>query len=190
MISLDFVAGWEWPSRVAEEPAAYDTGRPTLYLDTSILSYLTARSHQNFGIARSQRITRVWWERYRRRYQLCISERVLTEAAAGDEHGAGARLNALTSITRLDPNAEAEALAELLVGKGVLPPRARADAEHIAIASAYSVRFLLTWNCRPMANPTVARNVIRTCAALELRCPVICTPETLMRTFSNERSLA
>jgi hypothetical protein len=188
MSLLNFVARWEWPDWVAEERPEYPRNRATVYLDTSIPSYLTARLHRNFSIARCQRITRIWWERYSANYELRVSPRVLAEARAGNVEAAGARMNSIRTISVLEPNTQTEALASLLVGKGMLPLKARADAEHIAIASIHSVRFLLTWNCRHMANPTIARNVVQICEAVEMKCPTICTPETLMRIYLNERS--
>jgi hypothetical protein len=165
---------------VAEEPAVYGDTRPTVYLDTSIPSYLTARMSRNLETARRQRITRIWWETYRARYSLCISERVLLEARAGDPDAAHERENALLGVEALNPTEQSEALVTRLLGNGLLPRKARADAEHIAIAAASSVQFLLTWNCRHLANLTIHRAVVRICEAHGFRCPDICTPEKLM----------
>lgn len=172
---------------VAEEPAAYVRARPTVYLDTSIPSYLTARMSSDLAIARRQRITRVWWERYRPRYTLCVSGRVLTEAGAGDLVAAQERLRALDVASVLGPNEKSRLLAARLNADGLLPVKAWADAEHIAIAAAHSMAVLLTWNCRHLANPSVLRKVVRTCEEHDLVCPDICTPEKLMRTYAHER---
>jgi hypothetical protein len=75
-----------------------------------------------------------------------------------------------------------------LVGDGLLPRKASADAEHIATAAIHSVHYLLTWNCKHLANPRIARNVVRTCERFGFSCPVICTPEQLLRAYANDRS--
>ena len=173
---------------VAEESTTYGIQLPTVYLDTSVVSYLTARLNRDLSIARCQRLTRVWWHRYRHNHALCISDLVLTEAASGDGAAATARLDVLAGIAALDLNTRARSLARKLIGGGLLPARARADAEHIAIAATNSVRVLLTWNCKHLANDVIHRAVVRTCEAYGFRCPEICTPEQLMRTYAHERS--
>jgi hypothetical protein len=172
---------------VVSEPSARQQLRPAVYLDTSVVSYLTARLSRDFAVARRQRITRVWWSRYRRHFDLCISHHVSTEAAAGNLVAASQRLSVLAPIEVLAENDLSLQLVEVLIGKGRFPPNARLDAEHVSIATAHSVRFLLTWNCKHLANDTIARNVARTCESLGYRCPEICTPEKLMRIFHHER---
>ena len=173
---------------VAEEPATYVGARPTVYLDTSIPSCLTARLSRDVEIARRQRITRVWWETYRGDYDLWVSERVLSEAGSGDSGAAQERLVALAGVSSFNPSAESDALVIRLIGNGLLPEKARADAEHIAIAATNSVRFLLTWNCKHLANLVIHRGVVRMCEAHGFRCPSICTPEKLMEASTHERS--
>jgi hypothetical protein len=75
-----------------------------------------------------------------------------------------------------------------LVEDGLLPEKARADAEHIAFAATNSVRFLLTWNCKHLANRTILRRVAQRCEWHGFRCPEICTPEAMVRAYANERS--
>ena len=169
------------------EPSVHESLRQTVYLDTSIPSYLTARLSQDLLVARRQRITRIWWMRYRRYFDLCISDHVTSESTAGNPFAASRRLEVLAPIEVLSENERSLHLMECLIGGGRLPPNARADAEHISIAAVHSVRFLLTWNYKHLANNVIARNVARTCEQLGYRCPEICTPEKLMRGFANER---
>ena len=171
---------------VAEE-SADDARRPTVYLDTSIPSYLTAWQSRDFLIAHRQRITHIWWHRHRHRYTLRVSERVHVEAAAGDIDAAAARRNALSGIDSLDFDSDAKCLSEKLIGSSMLPPRALADAEHIAIAARNSIQFLLTWNCTHLANRVIHRAIVRTCEVHGFRCPEVCTPEQLMRIYTHER---
>jgi hypothetical protein len=173
---------------VAEEPAACPDARRTVYLDTTIPSYLTARSRRDLLSARRQRITRVWWERHRARFHLRVSYRVIKEALAGHPLFANQRVRILDSIEILPSDPRSGELVTHLVGDGLLPRKASADAEHIAIAAIHSMHYLLTWNCRHLANPYIARNVVRTCERFGFSCPEICTPEQLMRACANDRS--
>ena len=175
---------------VAEESATPLVQWPTVYLDTSVASYLTARLNRSVLIARRQRMTRVWWQRYRQRHTLLISDRVLAEADAGDRTAAAERQHALRGIVALPVSPEARDLAKQLIGGAQLPTGAGADAEHIAVAAINSVRLLLTWNCKHLANPFIRSAVVHTCEANGVRCPEICTPEQLMRTYEYERSIA
>src|SRR4051812_2999681 len=115
-----------WPRNdyFVAEKSADDARQPTVYLDTSIPSYLTAWRSRDFLIARRQRITQIWWHRHRFRYTLRVSERVHFEAAAGDIHAAAARRDALSGIDTLDFDSEAKSLSGRLIGSGMLPPRA------------------------------------------------------------------
>jgi hypothetical protein len=173
---------------VAEEPAAPYPRWPAVYIDTSVVSYLTARLSRSMLIARRQRITRVWWNRYRCNHELLVSARVLEEAAAGDAAASDARLDALLEIDSLPLDAVSERLSEKLIGAGLLPEKARWDAEHIAMAATNSVPILLTWNFKHLANPIVRHRVVQMCEIDGFRCPEICTPEQLMRTYAHARS--
>jgi hypothetical protein len=172
--------GW---LRIAEQPDWRALERPTVFLDTTIPSYVVAGPSRDPVIARRQRITRVWWSRYRRHYELLISDRVLKEASAGASAQARARMSLTESVRTLVCEPHHVALAQELLRPGCLPLKAHVDAAHIATAAYHSVRFLLTWNCKHLANPMIARKVAQTCEAHDLDCPLICTPETLMRIF-------
>lgn len=175
---------------VAEVSATPEIRWPTVYLDTSVVSYLTARLNRSLSVARRQRLTRVWWHRYRDRHTLLISDLVLAEATAGDMEAAEGRRQALLGIVALPINPRSRSLAKQLIGGGRLPTNARADAEHIAVAAINSVRLLLTWNFKHLANPFIRDAVVRTCEMNGVRCPDICTPDRLMRTYEYERPTA
>jgi len=173
---------------VAEAPRWLTFGRPSVYLDSTIPSYLGSTLSRDALVARCQRITRIWWKRYRRDYEVLVSTRVMAEVTAGAPDLAKERLALVRTMRSLDCEAHHLELARSLLRPGVLPLKARADAEHIAIAACNSVRFLLTWNCQHLANPMIARKIAQICEAHALECPMICTPETLMRISLNERS--
>ena len=109
--------------------------KPRVYVETSVVSYLTVRPARDIVIAARQHSTREWWAVAAQRFELVISDLVLQEAAGGDPAAACARLDALASFVRLDATAAAQELTERLVETGALPERAAPDAAHIAVAA-------------------------------------------------------
>jgi hypothetical protein len=158
-----------------------------VYLDTPIPSYLTAPLSADIAKARMQRITPVWWLRYRPDCDIFVSDCVFVECRGGNEDAARKRLAALESIDAARLSERSEALFESLLADGLIPEKARADAEHIAYAATNSVHFLLTWNCKHHANRTVLRRVTQRCESQGFCCPNVCTPETMMRICAYER---
>jgi hypothetical protein len=151
-----------------------------VYIETTFVSYLTARPGRDLIVAGHQQITHDWWEARRADYELCISQLVLQEAGDGDSQAAQERLNVLGTMALLEIKEEAVTLAEELVQAGALPAKAENDALHIAVAAIHNVPFLLTWNCRHMANAAMRAQIESVCAAKGFKAPVICTPEELM----------
>lgn len=80
----------------------------------------------------------------------------------------------------LSINEQALNIAEALVGQGIIPSKAAEDALHIALATVYDVDYLLTWNCRHIANPEIQRGIAATLEQIGLSLPFICTPEELL----------
>lgn len=151
-----------------------------VYLETTFISYLTARPSRDLIVAGHQQITHDWWDSQRGRYELCISQLVLQEAGDGDPQAAKERLDLLAAMTLLAVEEGAVVLAEDLVRAGALPEKAENDALHIAIAAFHRIPYLLTWNCRHMANATMRPLIEKICASKGCQAPIICTPEELM----------
>ena len=149
-----------------------------VYVETSIVSYLSARTSRDVVVAAHQQITRRWW-RGRGGYSLFVSQAVLDEAALGDQTARARRLRALRGIPILALTDEATQLAGELVRRGALPKKATVDALHIAIAAAHQVDYLLTWNCKHIANAAMRGTIESICRSAGLRPPIICTPEEL-----------
>jgi len=80
----------------------------------------------------------------------------------------------------LEASVEAEHLAEAIIEAEAIPKRAVRDAAHIAVAAVNDIDYLLTWNCRHLANAQLIRRVSVICNAKGFNMPVICTPEELM----------
>ena len=149
--------------------------KPRTYVETSIISYLTARPSRDLVLAAHQQVTRDWWAS-RGRFELFVSQFVLDEAAAGDQDAAAKRLAALAETTVLDLTEEIIALAEGLMGSGGLPPDARVDALHVAVAAVHGMDYLLTWNCRHIANATLRGTIEERCRTAGFEPPTIYTP--------------
>jgi predicted nucleic acid-binding protein len=127
--------------------------QPRVYVETSIVSYLTSRKSRSTILAGQQEATRLWWRDAGLRYELVTSQLVLDEAAAGDKAAATKRLAALQAIPVLDITEEAQAVARVLVESGTLPPKAAQDALHVAVAAVHATNVLLTWNCHHWPTP-------------------------------------
>jgi predicted nucleic acid-binding protein len=150
-----------------------------IYIETTFVSYLTARPSRDLIVAGHQQITHDWWDSRRGDYELCVSELVLQEAGDGDPQAAQERLDVLAKMTVLEIKEEAVELAEELVRAGALPAKAGNDALHIAVAAIHRIPYLLTWNCRHMANATLRTQIERVCVGKGFKAPIICTPEEL-----------
>lgn len=153
---------------------------PRVYVETSIVSYLTARPARDIVIAGRQQATRDWWETAPRRFELVVSQLVREEAALGDPEAARARLAALAPLTALAAPVEALELSRRLVDSAAVPKRAARDATHVAIAAVHGVEFLVTWNFRHIANAVSRPRIESVCRRSGVEPPVLCTPEELV----------
>jgi predicted nucleic acid-binding protein len=152
----------------------------SVYVETSVVSYLVARPSRDLITAGHQQLTHEWWESRRNRYRVFASALVLREALLGDPALAGRRRDALRGIPLLEVRSEAATLARELVERGPLPRKAEADAAHIALAAVHGIEYLLTWNCTHIANAEMQPALVRLCRARGYVLPVLCTPEQLM----------
>jgi hypothetical protein len=153
--------------------------KPTVYIETTIVSYLTAWPSREVIRSAHQELTREWWKVERPHFELYASELVVRESKAGDATAAKERLDAIAQIPLLAITDDAMALAEHLIDGGALPRKAAADALHLAIAAVNRIEYLMTWNCRHLANVTMRDTIERACAERGKRAPKLCTPEEL-----------
>ena len=158
----------------------------SVYIETSIPSYLTARPSRDVRTAAWQQITVQWWEQARQHYDLFTSELVVSEAAEGSPEAAQRRLDALRGIRELVIDSEMEALAATLVAEGGVPAHAEVDALHVAIATVQAVDLFLTWNCRHINNAETKPIIRSICAVAGYTCPEICTPQELLSEDTDE----
>jgi predicted nucleic acid-binding protein len=151
-----------------------------VYIETSIISYLTARPSNDLRAAANQQTTNEWWESRRHRFDLYISEFVTMEAVMGNPDAASRRIAVIAGLPSLALTEEVRMLGKTLVERGSLPKKAEIDAYHIAIASVHGMEYLLTWNCAHIANAIMRPKIEAVCRQCGYAPPVICTPQELM----------
>ena len=153
--------------------------KPRVYIETSIISYLTARPSNDFRAMSNQNVTLEWWELERPKFELVISEFVIAEASLGHPEAAQRRLAALLGLVELQATQAVKALGRELITRNALPSVAEIDALHVAIAAVNGIEYLLTWNCTHIANAHTRPKIEATCRALGYEPPIICTPQEL-----------
>jgi predicted nucleic acid-binding protein len=154
--------------------------KPKVYIETTIVSYLTAWPSRDLIVAAHQQLTQEWWEHHSTHFDVFISQLIIQEASAGDEQAAQRRLRILEQLPILELREDAVALARALMDDGPIPQRSVGDALHIAIATVHGMDFLLTWNCVHIANAVMRNAITSVCRSRGYDPPVICTPEELM----------
>lgn len=162
------------------------TTLPKVYIETSIVSYLTARHSSNLTASAWQKETNDWWDTQRTRFSLCISDVVIEESSRGDPIAAKKRLNVLANIETLPINQNVTNLAQALINEGCIPQKSLDDALHIAVAAVHGIDYLLTWNCRHIDNAEIKPKVRKICRNYGFECPEIATPIELMGVGIND----
>ena len=155
-------------------------GMESVYLETTFISYLVARLSRDLPVAGHQQLTQEWWANRRSQFECFVSQVVIDESSAGDPNEAQKRLGIIANLQALNLTAETEALTQTILSSGVLPIQAARDAAHVAVATVHGVDYLLTWNCKHLANAQIIRRIEAVCTKSGYRMPLICTPEELM----------
>jgi len=150
------------------------------YIETTIVSYLVARPSRDLVLSAHQQVTREWWENERVNYHCIASEEVAREAMLGDTGMAQARIKVLEEVQIVGITAEVEAMAATFMATGALPLTMRPDATHLAAATLSGADYLLTWNCRHLANAHVLRRLQKEAERRGWPLPGVCTPLELM----------
>ena len=152
----------------------------SIYLESSVVSYLAVRPSRDLVVAGNQQVTRDWWETRGGECEVFVSDVVVTECAAGDPTAASEREVFLTDLPVLATTEEAEALADVLLSAMALPQRVALDALHIGVAAVNGIDILLTWNCAHIANPFMQPQITAACVEFGVIPPTICTPLQLV----------
>ena len=153
--------------------------KPTVYIESSIPSYLTARPSRDLVKTAHQQITQEWWDK-RNHFELFVSDAVIQEISQGNREAAQRRLESVDGLASLDFDESVRDFAKELIEEHLLPEKALLDAIHIAIAAINGTDFLLTWNCKHIANATMRPKIEHKCRMAGLVPTVICTPEQLL----------
>jgi predicted nucleic acid-binding protein len=154
--------------------------KATVYVETSVISYLTGRPSRDLVVAAHQDVTRLWWDSARERFDVLISPLVKDELAQGDTEAARLRLATLQDLRVLPVSDDVLSRVGDLQASLGLPDKALADVFHIAYCVVYQVDFLVTWNCVHIANPHVLRRLRDLSHAHAFFLPTIVTPDALM----------
>lgn len=128
-----------------------------------------------------QRMTQLWWQDFQPGYEIYVSRVVLREVRAGDPEAARSRLALVEQLPRLVVTPQCYALARSLLRELVLPRKAVYDALHLAVAAVHEMSYLVTWNCRHMANEVLVPRISSIMMSRGYAVPVICTPSQLLR---------
>lgn len=152
----------------------------TVYVETSILGYLTARATKDLILAANTEITKNWWEFRRNAFTLYTSEAVLDEVAQGDPVIAAQRLEILRDFPLLALNQAVQDLAAQYLAQSSLPLKAKVDAIHIAAATVHGMDYLLTWSCKHIANAQIQGKLAEVSLGFDYVLPILCTPNELM----------
>jgi len=152
----------------------------TVYIETSLVGYLTVRPSNNLILMANLEITQRWWDTRRDQFTLYVSQVVLDEAAEGDIEMAARRLEILQNLSVLELTEAVQNLGVQFLTRSNLPSKAADDAIHIAAATVHGIDYLLTWNCKHIANAQIQRKLAQICLDFGYKLPTICTPYELM----------
>ena len=148
----------------------------TVYIETSIVSHATAWPSSDLAIALLQNQAKRWLAEEAPNYALVTSQFVIDEASLGDPDAVTRRLVLLADMPVLLPDARVERIAQEIIVRSLMPEKARLDALHVASAAVGGVEYLLTQNCRHIANAHILPRVYDLLEELGLPRLLICTP--------------
>lgn len=153
-----------------------------VYLESSFISYLVSNPSENLIVAAHQQISFQWWKQCRNHFDCCVSEAVIREISVGDPNEILKRIEIISGLTVLMASEQAEELTTKILNRNILPKKAAADAAHIAIAATNHIDYVITWNCKHLANAQIIKRIKTLFLEYNIELPYICTPEELLGT--------
>ena len=160
--------------------------KSSVYIESSVVSYLTARRSRDVVSVGRQTITHEWWTKRKDSYELFISPLVIEEISGGSSEAAERRLAVVQGLQSLSVTSEAELVATNLLSSKAIPENSARDALHIAIAATQGIDYLLTWNFKYINNATTRAIIIKSVTDSGYLCPILCSPEELGEANENE----
>ncbi len=154
--------------------------KQSVYLETTIISYLAARPSRDLIVAGHQQITLEWWEKVSPKCQCYVSEVVIEESEKGDIEVSKKRLDLISDFQVLAVNEEIKKIASIFFEHLRIPEKSRLDSFHLATACWYKMDYLLSWNCKHIVSGSVRKLLNEINEELKIYIPIICTPEELM----------
>jgi predicted nucleic acid-binding protein len=151
-----------------------------LYIETTVVSYLTVKPSRDIIIAGHQGATRDIWPELSVKFETYVSALVFEEARKGDRDQAQLRVAAIESFPMLDIDDDARILAETIIAKKGIPSQYPEDALHIAVAAVNGIEIVVTWNFAHLNNPFIRKILRRIIEDEGYECPEICSPEELL----------
>lgn len=148
----------------------------TVYIETSIVSHASAWPRSDIRVAALQHQARQWWALERPKFELVTSQLVIDEASVGDPSAAADRLNLLDGLPTVPIDNDVRNLAREIVSASMMPPKAAADALHVAAAAVAGIEYLLTLNCKHIANARELPRIYRLLDERGFGQLLICTP--------------
>lgn len=158
----------------------YTTIKPRVYIEPTVISHLVARPSDDAILASWQRASQQLWQNYKDRFEFVISPIVRAEIQRGNPTAAQQRLAVVSALTVLEISLEMDNLVEKLLDSGAVPPNARPDAQHIAIATGHGVDYLVSWNHKHIVNENKREHINQVCQEAGFQPITICTPMELM----------
>lgn len=152
--------------------------RQSVYLDTTIFSYLFDKreSLKNFID-----VTNDWWKTQRKYYKLYLSIETLAELREGNYPQKEKSVRLAETIEVLPRVEDIEEIADIYIKNYLMPDDLEGDAIHLAYASVYKIDFLLTWNCKHLANANKKLHIRKINTKLGIFIPEIITPLELFK---------
>jgi len=154
--------------------------KQSVYIETTVVSYLSAKLSRDIVVAAHQQITQEWWTNVRPKLNCFISPFVIQESQRGDNYLAKRRITLLSGISVLEINREIEKITDIYFRKLKIPDKAQLDAAHLAVACYHKMDYLLSWNCKHIVNAKIRKELELLNKGLKIFTPIICTPEELM----------
>ena len=161
--------------------------KPRVYIETSIPSYYHEIRDDPESIAK-RLWTREWWEEHSFRFELLTTPPVLDELEQGDYPTKKETLQFIETLPLLPVNEDIAGIVQEYIRHCLMPNDPAGDALHLALASHYSCQFLLTWNCRHLANANKFEHIRHINTLLGLPVPILTTPFQLMQEDMNDEN--